>query len=118
LTVEHLSHQAELAVQGIHQHPIAGVPALHIRADLGNFARHVKAEHHRKRHLDARHSLHREYIVVVEGRCANPDDDVALLRPRRRIVFEDVEVFEPAVLLQYKCFHRADYQILSAMSAS
>ena len=79
--VEHFAHQAFLLVDRIDQHAVAGLPAGHAGADLGDLARHVEADDDRQRHLDARHAAHGEHVVVIERGRAHADDDVAVDRP-------------------------------------
>ena len=64
--VEHLALQLEVPGERIDDRRIAGLPAGHPRPDLVHHARHVEPEHDGQRHLDARHALHGEQVVMVE----------------------------------------------------
>ena len=105
--VEHLAHQAFLLVDRVDQHAVAGFPASHAGADLGDLARHVEPDDHRQRHLDARHAAHGEDVVIVERRRTHADDHFAVAGLRRRVIGDDVEIVEAAVAAENQGFHRS-----------
>ena len=98
--VEHLAHQALLLVERIDEHAVAGLPAGHARADLGDLARHVEADDDRQRHLDAGHAPHGEDVVIVERRRPDADDDMAFDGFGLGMVVDDFEIFETAMLAE------------------
>jgi hypothetical protein len=103
--VEHLAHQAFGLVERVDQDTLADLPAGDAGSDLGDLARHVEADHHRQRHLDARHAAHREHVVIVERRRPHADHHVARDGGGERMVGHDLELVEPAVLAQNERFH-------------
>ena len=105
--IEHLAHQAFCLVERVDQHAVALVPAGYAGAHFDDLARHVEADHHRQRHLDARHALDSEYIVIVERRGADPDDHMPLPHHRHRMVAYVFKILQAAVLAQNQGFHVA-----------
>src|SRR5262249_14676506 len=103
--IEHLAHQALLLVDRIDQHAVAGLRGGTATPAPGHSARHIEADDHRQRHLDAGHAAHGEHIVVVEGGRSHPDDDVALGRLRHRVVADHVEIVEPPMRAQHEGPH-------------
>ena len=77
----HLAHQPLLRgdrIERVDQHVVADPPALHPRSDLRDLARDVEPDDHRHRHLDARHAVAGEHVVVVERGRAHADHRLAL----------------------------------------
>src|SRR5437867_3409376 len=103
--VEHLAHQAFLLVDRIAQHAVASLPTGNAGPDLGDLARHVEADDHRQRHLDAGHATHGEHVVIVERRRPHPDNDVAFGRLRHRVVANYFEIFEGPMRTQHEGPH-------------
>ena len=103
--VEHLAHEPLPLVERIDQHAIADFPTAHAGPELRDFPRHVEADHHRQRHLDARHAAHGEHVVIVEGRRAHTDHHMPLIRRWQGMVADDFDVVESPMLTQQQGFH-------------
>src|SRR5262245_17516034 len=104
--VHHLAHQSLLAVQRIHQHPVAALPAVHAAAGLENLARHVQPDDHRHGDLDARHAAHGKNVVIVERSRLDPDHHVVVGHDRVRKILYQLQLIQPAVLFQDNGSHR------------
>ena len=79
--VEHFAHQSLLLVERIDEHAVPELPVRYAASHLGNFARHVEPDHHRQRHLDARHAVADD--VVEEERL------IGLIDQRRDVADVD-----------------------------
>src|SRR6185503_6557918 len=104
--VHHLAHQPLLAVERVHQHAVAALPAVHAAADFNNLARDIEPDDHGHGHLDAGHAAHREDIVIVERGRLDPDHDVVVDDGRVGEVLYQLQLFQPAVLFKYYRLHR------------
>jgi len=81
------------------------VPILPHIANFDDLAGHIETDNNRQRHLDARHALHREDVVIVERRGAHTDDHRSGRRLWFGVVLHHLKIFQPTMLAQYQRSH-------------
>src|SRR5438477_7986906 len=105
--MDHFSHEPALAVERIHEHTIAGLPALDTGTNLQDLTCDVETDDDRKRDFDSGHTTNGQHIVVIKGARLYTNDDMVVGNGRIRKVRYILETIQTSLSFENSSSHRA-----------
>src|SRR5437868_13351703 len=105
--MDHFSHEATLTVERIHEHTIAGLPALDTGTNLQDLTCDVETDDDRKRDFDSGHTANGKHVVVIEGGRPYTNDDMVVGNGRIRKVRYILETIQTSLSFQNYSSHHA-----------
>jgi hypothetical protein len=99
-------------VSGVDQDAVANRPVVNVGSQFDDLTGDIQATDHRHVDFDARHTVAREDIVIIQRGCFDFHNHVAGTWYWIWKIFFIDETFGPAMFMQYDCAHLTASQIM------